>query len=290
MPDEFAFLPRDRVDGRHISGVGERHESRHAFSRKRHLVESIAAQDCDLCELHLRPRVAKTLHHLRHGAELRFVPPLPGGVVRERGREIVEPVGIERLGRDDRLVALIAFGRRLRRRQSKPRLAELLRGELAVIGDRLARRTLVEPLGPLGIAHLLRRSPLPIGGAGDGERSVGRVRRASEAVGGDRSVMKEAERDPAGMEGGVDPILGRVGRRGLVADLEREARLVEIEELARDHPPLAPPSIGTDQRGAILRREAQKQRRLIDAVGAPGVLDPREHEAWIVAERQREPP
>ena len=205
MPDEFALLPRDRVDGRHISGVGERHESRDAFSRKRHLVESVAAQDGDLCELHLRPRVAKTLHHLRHGAELRFVPPLPGGVVCERGREIVEPVGIERLGRDDRLVALIAFGRRLRRRQGKPRLAELLRGELAVVGDRLARRTLVEPLGPLGIAHVLRRSPLPIGGAGDGERSVGRLRRASEAVGGDRSVMKEAERDPAGMEGGVDP-------------------------------------------------------------------------------------
>ena len=92
------------------------------------------------------------------------------------------------------------------------------------------------------------------------------------------------------MEGGVDLSLGRVGPDGLVADFKSKSRLVEVEERAGDHLPLAPPSIRIDERGAIVRREAQHDRRLVDAPGAARVLDPGEQETGIVAQARAEPP
>ena len=147
MPDEFAFLPRDRVDGGQVCGAGKRHEGRHADGRKRHRLKRMALHDGDLGELNLSARIVPLLHHLGHGGELQLVAPLPSGVEGERRREIVEPVGIERLDRADRLVAPIAFGRRRRRAEGETGLTETLRGELAVIGDRHAGRARVETLG-----------------------------------------------------------------------------------------------------------------------------------------------
>ena len=92
------------------------------------------------------------------------------------------------------------------------------------------------------------------------------------------------------MEGGVDLSLGRIGPDGLVADFKRKSRLVEVEERAGDHLPLAPPSIRIDERGAIVRREAQHDRRLVDAARAAGVLDPGEQKTGIVAQSRAEPP
>ena len=104
----------------------------------------MALHDGDLGELNLGPRVVPLLHHLGHGGELRLIAPLPSGVEGERRREIVEPVGIERLDRADRLVAPIALSRRCRRAEGETGLAKTLRGELAVIGDRHAGRARVE--------------------------------------------------------------------------------------------------------------------------------------------------
>ena len=78
------------------------------------------------------------------------------------------------------------------------------------------------------------------------------------------------------MEVGVDLRFGRLWPHGLIADFERQSRLVEIEQRRGDHLALAPPTIGTDHGGAIVRREAQEHRGLIDAAGATGVLDPGE--------------
>ena len=88
------------------------------------------------------------------------------------------------------------------------------------------------------------------------------------------------------MEGGVDLVGGIARPDRVVANFEREARLVEIEQLARHHPPFAPPTVRIDQSRAIARREIEQHRRLIGAVRAPGVLNAREQEAWIVPERR----
>ena len=212
---------------------------------------------------------------------------MPRGVEGERRREIVESVGIERLDRADRLVAPIALGRRCRRAEGETSLAETLRGELAVIGDRHAGGARVEALGRLGVAHGLGGSALPIGGAGDGQGILGGLGRKRKALRRRRRVVKKAQGDPAGVERGVDLSLGRVGPDRLVADFKRKSRLVEVEERAGDHLPLAPPSVRIDERGAIVRREAQQDRRLVDASRAPGVLDPGEQEAGIVAQSRR---
>ena len=86
------------------------------------------------------------------------------------------------------------------------------------------------------------------------------------------------------MEGRVDLSLGRIGPDGLVADLERKSRLVEVEQRTGDHLPLAPPSIRIDDPDAIVWREAQHDRRLVDAPRATRVLDPGEQETGIVAQ------
>ena len=92
------------------------------------------------------------------------------------------------------------------------------------------------------------------------------------------------------MEVGVDLRFGRLWPHGPIADFERQSRLVEIEQRRGDHLALAPPAIGTDHGGAIVRREAQQHRRLIDAAGATGVLDPGKQQARIVAERRGNSP
>ena len=75
------------------------------------------------------------------------------------------------------------------------------------------------------------------------------------------------------MEGRVHLSLGCVRPDRLVTDFKRKSRLVEIEESAGDHLPLAPPSIRIDKRRGIVRREAQQDRRLVEPPGAASVLD-----------------
>ena len=160
--------------------------------------------------------------------------------------------------------------------------------QLAIIGDRLARRALVEDLRVIGVAQRLRGPTPPIGGARDGDRRLGRLGGALEAFLGGARIAEETQRDPAGVEGGVDLVGGIVRPDCLVAKLEGESRLIEIEQLARDHPPFAPPPAGIDQRRAIARRELEQRRRLIGAVRAPGVLDAGELETGIIPERWRD--
>ncbi len=212
---------------------------------------------------------------------------MPGGVEGERRRKIVKPVGIERLDRADRLVKPIALGRHCRFMEGETGLAETLRSELAVIGDRHAGRAQVEALGRLGLTHGLGGSPLPIAGPGDGQGIFGGLGGQRKALRGRWRIVQEAQGDPAGVEGGVDLSLGGVGPYGLVADFERKSRLVEVEQRTGDHLPLAPPSVPIDERGAITRGEAQQDRRLVDAPGAPRVLDPGEEESGVVAQRGR---
>ena len=75
------------------------------------------------------------------------------------------------------------------------------------------------------------------------------------------------------MEGGVHLSFRRVRPDRLVADLKSKPGLVEVEESAGDHLPLAPPSIRIDKRRGIVRREAQQDLRLVDPPGAASVLD-----------------
>ena len=226
MPDEFAFLPRDRVDGWEVCGAGQRHEGRHAEGGERHRFERMTLHNGDLGELNSGPRVIPLLHHLGHGGELRLVTPLSSGIEGERCRHIVESVGIERLDRADRLVAPIALRRRCRRAEGETSLTETLRGELSIIGNRYGGGSRVERLGRVGVADSLGGSPLPIGGASNGQGIFGCVGGERKALSGRRSIIKEAQGDPAGVEGRVDLSLGRV-------QAERSGRRLQTQVAAR---------------------------------------------------------
>ena len=88
------------------------------------------------------------------------------------------------------------------------------------------------------------------------------------------------------MKGGVD-LRRHGGRRRGGAERERLARLADVEQLARDHAPLAPPLVGIDQRRRVGRRERQPAGRLAGAIGAPRVLDAREQQAGVLLQRRR---
>jgi hypothetical protein len=100
--------------------------------------------------------------------------------------------------------------------------------------------------------------------------------RATSAARSKRSaaarVVEKTQCDPACKEVGVDLIGGVVWSNRVVTKFERQARLVEIEQFARDLPPFAPPTVRVDQGLAIPRRQYEQHRRLISAVRAPGIL------------------
>src|SRR5260370_33330022 len=171
--------------------MGERQEGRHAGGRKGHRVESVAARGGDLAEYDLRRRFAVSLHHLSHRRELRFVPPLTGGVEGAAGGESVGRAGIERLNRPNGLFASVAFGGGGRRAELESLRAKMLGRELAVIGDRLACGAFIKDLRLVRIAPGFGGAGAPIGGAGDRERRLGRLGGALETLCGGASVAEE---------------------------------------------------------------------------------------------------
>ncbi len=88
------------------------------------------------------------------------------------------------------------------------------------------------------------------------------------------------------MEIGVDLRRDRGRRRG-GAEREGLTGIAEIDELARDHAPFAPPCVGIDQRRRVARRLREPGGRLAGAIGAPRVLHPREQQAGVGLQRLR---
>ena len=95
------------------------------------------------------------------------------------------------------------------------------------------------------------------------------------------------------MEVGVDLVGGIVRSDHVVAKFEREARLGEIEQFARDLPPFAPPTVGVDQGRAIVRRQleslghrvlvaeaATEALLLVTGPGAPDLMRGRSAAPW----------
>ena len=150
----------------------------------------------------------------------------------------------------------------------------------------MPRRRVAEMLRRLlGLAQRLGRPSAPVFGARDRQRRLGGDRGLGEALRRLPRVAEEAQRDPAGVERAVD-LVRRIGRgRGLDAQVERQPRLVEVEKLARHHPPLAPPAVGIDERVAVGGRKRQEGRGLVGAAGATRVLDSCEEKPGIGPER-----
>ena len=75
--------------------------------------------------------------------------------------------------------------------------------------------------------------------------------------------------------------------RGAVGDLVGELELLEVEQLAGNHPPLHPPLVGIDQPLRLARRRQQRVRGVGDLVGAAQPLNAAEQVARVVARRRR---
>ena len=222
-----------------------------------------------------------------HRGDLRLVAPGARGLVGQPLRHVVEPLGVERLGRADLVVALRALGGSHRRPEDEPLHAETFGGELTVIGDGLGRGVLVVQRRLVGLAHRLGGAAAPILGPGDRQRRVGGDCGEGEMLGRLGRVAEEAQGDPAGVELAIDFARRLLGRRRPDAEVERQPRLVEIEELARHHAPLVPPAVRIDERVAVGRREAEQGRRLVGPAGAPRVLDAGEEKSRIALQRVR---
>ncbi len=106
--------------------MSEWQEGGHAGSRKRHRIEVVPAVGGDLAKCHLSRRIPEALDDIRHRGELRLVRPLPGRVESEFRGEVVEPVGVKRLGRPNSLVSPVPFSGGGARAQRQPLLAQTL--------------------------------------------------------------------------------------------------------------------------------------------------------------------
>ncbi len=116
------------------------------------------------------------------------------------------------------------------------------------------------------LAGRLGGAAAPVGGARAHDR-IGRVLvDTGEMLERGRRIGEEAQRDPAGHEMEFGPVIG-IGRgRGLAHDPIGGLRGAEIEELAGEHPTLAPPFIGVLTLQILARSREHQLDRGRDAV------------------------
>ena len=170
--------------------------------------------------------------------------------------------------------------------QGQAGLAEPGPRHLAVIGDRLQGGALVEALRLLRLAERLGCPALPVGGPRHRDRALGDRRHLREMLRGGGRIAGEAQGDPAGMELGLDPLLGRA-RRLLARHRVGGLGVAEVEELARHDPALDPPLVAVDQHVRVARRRGEHRGGGLGLVGPAEVLRPGEDVGRVAAQRRR---
>src|SRR5262249_6998443 len=114
-----------------------------------------------------------------------------------------------------------SFAERAQRRWRKDNLgeAELGAGQLPLVGRAVARRRFVVGVRLLGSPKGFGGAPAPISGAGKRDW-IGYARAdAGKMLGREPRVVEEAQRDPAGRELLVDPVVLLGGPGGVADDL-----------------------------------------------------------------------
>ena len=81
-----------------------------------------------------------------------------------------------------------------------------------------------------------------------------------------RGIVEIAQRDPAGHEMEIRPVIFIGRQRGLAHDLIRSLELAEIEQLAGENTPFAPPFVGVLQRHGLRRRRQHQTRGVVDSI------------------------
>ena len=105
-------------------------------------------------------------------------------------------------------------------------------------------------------------------------------------VGRARRIVHEAQRDPAGVEVGLDPVLVARGRGG-GADHVGGVGVAVVEQLARKQAALGPPFIAVDQRGAVARRRLHQVGGVHQLVRATQLLHLGQDQTGVLAQRVR---
>ena len=103
----------------------------------------------------------------------------------------------------------------------------------------------------------------------------------------DGRLVQVRQRDPAGRELLVGAVILVIRRRGAVGDLIGHLDVAEVEQLARQEPPLDPPLIDVTQHGRIVRRRDHPTAGLVDLVFAAQELRAAINIAGIVLSRRR---
>src|SRR5262249_43607573 len=137
--------------------------------------------------------------------------------------------------------------------------AELGAGQLPIVGRAVARRHFVVGVRLLGSAQCLGGAPSPISGAGKRDW-IGYARAdAGKMLGREPRVVEEAQRDPAGRELLVDPVVLLGGPGGVADDLVGGPEIARVEQFARQQAALDPPFIHIPDYGGITRRAKQQR-------------------------------
>ena len=89
----------------------------------------------------------------------------------------------------------------------------------------------------------------------------------------DCRLVQEPQRDPAGGELLLGAVVLVRRRRRAIGDFIGHPGVAEIEQLARNHPPLDPPLIEIDEPARLARRREHPSGGLVDLVGAAQPLD-----------------
>ena len=98
----------------------------------------------------------------------------------------------------------------------------------------------------------------------------------------DCRLVQEPQRDPAGGEMLLGAVVLVDRRRRAIGDLIGHAGIAEIEQLARNEPPLDPPLIEIAEPCRVMRHPDHPLRGFGDLVGAAQPLDAAEHIAGVV--------
>ena len=210
------------------------------------------------------------------------------GQVRRHGSDDVARVdGIEHLehARDFEAMKI----RRRRRQWAQRDLVEIepRPRQLAVIGGRKPRRAVVIGARVVVVPGRLRGAALPIERTRQRNRIGDAFGDAGEMRKRDGRLVQEGQRDPARRELLVGAVILVIRRRGAVGDLIGHFDIAEVEQLAREQPPLDPPLIDIAQRRRIVRRRDHPAAGLVDLVAAAQQLRAAENIAGVVLGRRR---
>ena len=208
---EGAFLAGDGIDHRHWCGIQRGLEGRNAEGRIGRFIERMPALDGVLADRQRDACVAGAGRDIGQGCDLGLVGHGFHGFRGQRGRHVAFAQRDQHFRNAGRGSAGIAFGDLARLAHVCEGFSQPCLGELAIIDGLIFRRGQIRAARLVAVACGFRHAALPIGDAGTRDRRLGALCGMVKMGCRARGIVEEAQRDPPGVEFGLDILLATGG-------------------------------------------------------------------------------